>query len=409
MTKRQTEFTKEMKKSHTIWLPDMLHYHNELLKAAFFSCGYQLEILPEYDRLSAYALPYISGDYCLPLFLIFGQMLGLLKSGECDAAKTAFMEPQTGGACRAGNYYNSMIAGLRKAGYSQIPVISLNAFGREKHPGFSITPKLLFGAVAAICYGDLLMMLLQQVRPYEITKGQAAEYHKKWMGILADDIKHGNNISSGRRKRRYQEIVKDFAKIPVQKKVLKKVAVAGEVYMKFSPVGNEHLEEYLQKENCDYRMGGFINYAIYIVDSELRNMCLQGAGRLQQKICQNVLCYLKNLQEDLYEIVENDGMFLADVPFDKLKGMAGGIIDDLCNNGDGWLIAAEAVSFIEQGYRHILLLHPFGCLVSHVCIRGILKKLRAKFPGVNIQAIEYDYDSSKTLRESRILLGLSDF
>lgn len=39
MTKRQTEFTKEMKKSHTIWLPDMLHYHNELLKAAFFLVG----------------------------------------------------------------------------------------------------------------------------------------------------------------------------------------------------------------------------------------------------------------------------------------------------------------------------------------------------------------------------------
>lgn len=409
MAKTCAEFTKKMKKSHTIWLPDMLHYHNELLQAAFFSCGYQLKILPDHDRLSEYALPYISGDYCLPVFLILGQMLALVESGECDIAQTAFMEPQTEGACRAGNYYNSIIESLKKAGYSRIPVISLNAFGHEKHPGFSITPKLLFGAVAAICYGDLLMMLLQQVRPYEITKGQAEDCQEKWLKILSNDIKQGKNISSGRRKLRYQEMIKDFANIPVGAENLKKVGITGEIYMKFSPIGNDHLEKYLQSERCDYRMGGFINYAIYIVDSELHKMHLQGMGRMPQEICQRILGYLKRLQKDLYEAVELNKTFRADAPFDKLKDMAGSIIDGSCNEGDGWLIAGESADLIRQGYDHILILHPFGCLVSHVCIRGILKKLRTKFPRANIQAIEYDYDSSKTLRESRIILGLSDF
>ena len=55
----------------------------------------------------------------------------------------------------------------------------------------------------------------------------------------------------------------------------------------------------------------------------------------------------------------------------------------------------------------MLLLHPFGCLVSHVCERGILQRLHARFPDVSIQTIEYDYDQSKTLRESRILLAIS--
>ena len=56
--------------------------------------------------------------------------------------------PQTGGACRAGNIYNTIIQSLKKAGYEQIPVISLNAFGEEKHAGFTITPKLLCCAIA---------------------------------------------------------------------------------------------------------------------------------------------------------------------------------------------------------------------------------------------------------------------
>ena len=68
------EFTKAMKATHTILLPDMLHYHNALLQAAFDACGYHLEILPEEKNLPGYSLPYISGDYCLPTVLILGQI-----------------------------------------------------------------------------------------------------------------------------------------------------------------------------------------------------------------------------------------------------------------------------------------------------------------------------------------------
>ena len=52
------------------------------------------------------------------------------------------------------------------------------------------------------------------------------------------------------------------------------------------------------------------------------------------------------------------------------------------------------------------LVHPFGCLVSHVCERGIMKKLHELYPNVNIHTVEYDYDSTCALRESRILLGI---
>lgn len=178
---QRAEFTKAMKKTHKIWLPDMLHYHNELLQAAFFSCGYQLEIMPEYKSLAKYALPLISNDYCYPSILILGQVLALVASEDFDIGHTAFMEPQTGGACRAGNIYNSMIRCLSKIGHPEIPVISLNAFGAEKHRGFSITPGLFMGAAAAVCYGDLLMMLSQQVRPYEKTRSEAEKCRQKWI------------------------------------------------------------------------------------------------------------------------------------------------------------------------------------------------------------------------------------
>ncbi len=405
-TIRRTEFTKAMKKTHTIWLPDMLHYHNELLQAAFFSCGYRLEIMPEAAGLAKYALPFISNDYCYPSILIIGQVLALAASEDFDIAHAAFMEPQTGGACRAGNIYHSMIRCLERTGYSEVPVISLNPFGEEKHKGFTITPKLLMCAASAVCYGDLLMMLTQQVRPYEKQAGQAETCRQKWIGLLSAEIRRGRNISRAKRREKYREIVYDFQKIPQEKRKLKKVGVAGEIYMKFSPIGNEHLEDFLKQAGCDYRLGGFLNYVIYLVDSELGKECAQGDRKIYKKVYREMIRYLQKIQEDLYRAVDASAVFKRDALFADMKESACRLINSGCNVGDGWLIAGEVIDLISQGCGHILVLHPFGCLVSHVCIRGIMKKLHAQFPDIDIQAVEYDYDSSKTLRESRILLGL---
>lgn len=405
---KNAQFTKSMKKTHTILLPDMLPYHNRLLQAAFAGGGYKLEILPIVENMETLSLPYLSGDYCLPVMLILGQMLMAVKSGRYQADSIAFMEPQTGGACRAGNYYNSIINALKKAGYPQIPVISLNAFGEEKHEGFTITPKLLFLAIAAVCYGDLIMTLYQQVRAYEAEPFSAERCMKKWIEALAKDIEAGRFISESQRVKKYREIVKDFSDIPVLDKKCRRVGIAGEIYIKFSPAGNSNLEEFLKEQNCDYRMGGFINYAIYLVDAELENARLKGAGAATLKVYSFVVDYLRKLQRSVNTAITENGRFSPDADFDTLKKYAEPVISKNCNIGDGWLVCAEVLDLIKQGYESILIVHPFGCLVSHSCERGILKLLHSMYPDVNIQSIEYDYDSSKTLRESRILLGLAD-
>lgn len=413
----KAEFTKAMRKTHTIYMPDMLGYHNAFLQAAFAYAGYRLKIMKGDKGLVNYSLPYISGDYCLPAMMILGQMFSTIEDEAVDIDKIAFLEPQTGGACRAGNYYNSMIKSLERAGYGQIPVISLNAFGQEKHEGFSITPALLRGAVAAVCYGDLLMTLLQQVRPYEKEAGATQSCYDMWQRRLVRCIREGKNISGPARKKLYEKIVESFYQIERyeaqdfcqdygrNKKI--KVGITGEIYIKFSKIGNDNLEKFLQEQGCDYRMGGFINYIIYLVDSERENQCLQGASPAILKAIDGLKKYLMRLQKDLYESIAKLG-FEPDASFSKLQKLAEPIIDKGCNVGDGWLMAGEVADLVELGYDHILIVHPFGCLVSHVCERGIMKKLHKAYPQANIQTIEYDYDTSETLRESRIMLALSD-
>ena len=138
-------FTRHDKKTRTILLCEMLEYTNVFLEAAFRAEGYSFETLKNPVKDRTLALRYISSDYCYPTVLILAQFLEYLESGERDPEEITFMEPQAGGACRAGNIYNLLQRVLYRMveqgqlEYAQIPVISLNLMGEEKHTGYSVT------------------------------------------------------------------------------------------------------------------------------------------------------------------------------------------------------------------------------------------------------------------------------
>lgn len=169
---RTAEFTKEMRDTHTIYMPQMLHYHNELICAAFKYGGYNLKVIPEQAVFPPSAQSLINKDYCTCAFEIVGNILAFIENNPDAADSIAILEPQTGGSCRAGNYYNLIIECLKKTGNSDIPVLSLNAHKAEAHSGFRINARMLFAAVAAVCYGDLLMTLTEQILPYEVVPGR---------------------------------------------------------------------------------------------------------------------------------------------------------------------------------------------------------------------------------------------
>lgn len=405
-------FTRRDKRDRTILLCEMLEYHNVFLEAAFRADGYSFEVLknPVADRTQA--LRYISSDYCYPTVLIIAQFMEYLESGRRSPREVAFMEPQAGGACRAGNIYNLLQRILYKKycqgreDYDSIPVISLNFRGEEKHSGFRITPRLLWGAIAAVCYGDLIMCLYQQVKPYEAVDGETdrvrAEVEKKLCG---DILAHKN----GRRSRLsgYRYALEQFGRIGVRQAKKRRVGITGEIYMKFSRLGNDNIEQFVLEHGGEPYSGGFLNYCLYLVDAEsYKAEQYEADGKIYQKVCDTVLRCLCRLQRELYACIAEGGRFYTDLCFAELKEKTKDILDYGCNTGDGWLIAAEAVQYVERGCKSVLILHPFGCLVSHVCERGILQKLHRRYPDVAIQTIEYDYDQSKALRESRILLAL---
>ena len=175
-------FTPEMKKTHKILIPNMAPVQFRILAAAMEREGYSCELLENCgSQVCELGLKYVHNDTCYPALLVIGQFLDALDSGKYDLDHTALIITQTGGGCRASNYIHLLRKALVKAGYGQVPVVSLNFSGLEKDSGFPMTVPFMRKLLSYIYYGDLLVALKAQTEPYEVEKGSAAAMQEKWM------------------------------------------------------------------------------------------------------------------------------------------------------------------------------------------------------------------------------------
>lgn len=180
MDKTYIEFTKEMRKDYTILIPMMLPMHFKLILNVFRSFGYKMELLETTGKqIADCGLKYVHNDTCYPAILVIGQFIDAIQSGKYDPHKTALMLFQTGGGCRASNYISLLRKALAKAGYGYVPVVSFSLANIEKHSGFKLTLPMLHRMAYALLYGDLLMSLKNQCRPYEIVAGSTNELCEK--------------------------------------------------------------------------------------------------------------------------------------------------------------------------------------------------------------------------------------
>ena len=401
-------FTEEMKKDYTILVPNMLPVHFKLLISLFRANGYNVELLETNGpQIAETGLKYTHNDTCYPAILVVGQMMDALLSGKYDVNKTALIMFQTGGGCRASNYISLIRKALKKANMEQVPVISLNFYGMENHPGFKLSPKILHSMVYAVCYGDLIMSLVNQVRPYETNKGDAEALADRWTAELGQELAN-EKIRYSKVKENYKAIIADFAKIPMVKTNRPKVGIVGEIFVKYSPLANNDLERFLIKEGAEVVVPGLIDFCLYCIYNSIMDYKLYGKNKktyLLWKFAYRIFCKKKN---DISKLIEQDGTFDGWTEFDKITDIASSVISLAVKMGEGWLLTSEMVELAESGCANIVCTQPFGCLPNHICGKGMMKPLKEILPDINIVAIDYDAGASRVNQENRLKLMLSN-
>ena len=402
-------FTKEMKKEYTILMPQMLPIHFGMFQKMLQLEGYNVvQLNNEGQAVVDEGLKYVHNDTCYPALLVIGQFLDAIKHGGYDSHKVALFITQTGGGCRASNYIHLLRKALEKAGMGYIPVISIS-FGLEKNPGFHLTIPLLRRLIYAMMYGDLIMNVANQVRPYEVNAGETDALVETWKNRLIDRFQQGKGMSRKQMQAGFKEICDAFKAVPVENFGSKvRVGVVGEIYVKFSSLGNNQLEKFLLSEGAEPVVPGLTDFLIFKIFNREVDVNIYGGKWIKKKVCQIFKGYVEQCQRDMIDALNNSHYFKAPGTFEDLHRLVHGYLGEGCKMGEGWLLTAEMLELIHSGTPNIVCAQPFGCLPNHIVGKGMVRRLKDDYPDSNIVAIDYDPSATKINQENRIKLMLAN-
>lgn len=403
---RHVEFTKEMKKTHKILVPMMLPIHFQFLQNILRKEGYQVEILKTSgQQIIDEGLKNVHNDTCYPALLVIGQMIDALKSGNYDLDHIALAITQTGGGCRASNYIHLLRKALVQAGFPQVPVISVNFSQLEKNSGFKLTPKMLLRLLYAFLYADMLMWIKNQCKPYELEKGSTDALVTTWVETITNQF---DSLHFMKLTKNYQEILHDFAQLPRDHKPKIQVGIVGEIYMKYAPLGNNALEDFLIQEGCEPVVSGVLDFGLYCLENSLIDHEYYQRNKKSYRFVQMADKYIQHLQKKAIDAIEKQGVFKAPDAFSEVIACSEGIINRGTKMGEGWLLTSEMVSLIKSGVNNIVCCQPFGCLPNHIVAKGMTRKIKTKYPSANIVAVDYDPSATRVNQENRLKLMLSN-
>ena len=410
-------FGKNMK-DYTIVAPQMSPIHFSLVESVIRSGGYKFDILKHASREDVETgLKYVNNDACYPAIMVIGQLVDAILEGKYDPDHTALAITQTGGMCRATNYFGLIRKALVDAGYPQIPVIAISTQGIEDNPGFTATPALLHRAIKALIVGDLLMKCLYRVRPYEVTPGSANQLYKTWDTIVREALEHHGRSKTARKfiSKGYlpyptlvKEIVKSFDALPLKDEPRKvRVGVVGEILVKYQPDANNHVVDVIESQDCEAVVPGIMEFMTtrpYISDWNEHYLGM-GGSKIGYALMRKGLDLYNAPVREAIDLAH--GKFSQDLPMPELVKKADEVTSVGVQAGEGWLLTAEILELIESGCPNVVCAQPFACLPNHVTGRGMFGKIRRLHPEANIVSIDYDPGASEANQLNRIKLMIS--
>ncbi|MGN0480038.1 MAG: acyl-CoA dehydratase activase-related protein, partial [Lachnospiraceae bacterium] len=404
---RRVEFTKEMKENYTILCPQMSPIHFDILEHALRSGGYNLVVLNNDNKSSVdVGLKFVNNDACYPSLMVVGQIMSAVMSGEYDMTKTAIIITQTGGGCRASNYIGFIRRALEKAGYPDVPVISLNFNGLEKNEGFQMTVSLAKKALQAIVYGDVFMNVLYRTRPYEATPGSANALHEKWRSVCIEQMKQPS-LSMREFKKTLRQIIKEFDELPLLDIKKPRVGVVGEILVKFLPSANNYIVDLLESEGAEAVVPDLMGFLLYSCENANFKKDYLGASKKAAYINNLAIKLLEYFRKEAKKALSESKRFTPPSTIKETAALAKELVSLGNQTGEGWLLTGEMIELIHNGAPNIVCCQPFACLPNHIVGKGVIKELRLAFPDSNIIAVDYDPGASEVNQLNRIKLMLA--
>jgi predicted nucleotide-binding protein (sugar kinase/HSP70/actin superfamily) len=194
-------FTAAERDRVTILIGGLTWKHDALLKAAFESAGYKVDVMPMPD-VAAFQLgkEYGNNGQCNPTYFMVGHLIKYLQSLEAQGMsrqdiidRYVFFTAGSCGPCRFGMYESEYRLAVQNAGFDGFRVLLFQQTDGIKaasgEPGLKFTVDFGLGAFNALNFGDVLNDLLYQIRPFELNAGDTDRVMQGAMAALIERIR----------------------------------------------------------------------------------------------------------------------------------------------------------------------------------------------------------------------------
>lgn len=390
-------------------LPHFSDAHVEVIEALFKAAGYEAETLPRPDTASVdQGLKYANNEVCYPATLLIGDMIKALQTGQYDLDQVALIITQTGGQCRATNYLPILKKAVVDAGFEQVPVISLTSGGDSglKINWLKIGPI----ALAGLLYGDCLAKFYFAAAIRETIPGEAARLRKHYLAEAVPYILKRDVDALFRLLREAAGAFDQCVSGNLQKANLPKVGVVGEIYLKLNSFSHKDILNWLQEQGIEvipptitaFFMQAFVNHKVN------KEAHLSRSSMVTDFVMNKIYKWANNYIERANQVCCGFRYF---TPFSNIfeeAEHAAGVVTLTAQFGEGWLIPAELVGFAKSGVHNVVSLQPFGCIANHVISKGIEKKIRERFPQMNLLFLDFDSGVSEVNVLNRLHLMVNN-
>ena len=407
--KRETKIFEEEDRRRTIIAPYFAEGYSEYLPSLMKLAGYNLVCLPANTIQDAETgLKYANNEICYPATIVVGSLMNALKSGDYNLDDVAVIVPQTGGQCRATNYYALVKNALASAGFEQVPVLSL-AIGpsmKNQQPGFHLDwRKLALIAVNGMLYADCLMKLYYSAVVRERESGMALKLRNQYMEESFFLIEQ--NDSRGLQQL-LSKAVTDFTNCVDNKKEVPVIGLVGEIFVKYNSFSNKNSVNWLIQQGVEIVPPSIFNF----FSTTLVNMHINRDQNIKKE--KLPLFLTDGIHRLLHRIVKKYDKICASYPFYRPftdifenAALAKQVIDLAADFGEGWFLPGEVCDLAEHGIRNVISLQPFGCIANHIISKGIEKRIKNIYPDINLLFLDFDSGTSESNIYNRLhfLLG----
>ena len=244
--------------------------------------------------------------------------------------------------------------------------------------------------------------------PYELTPGSVDRLHDEWLQKIISFVT-AKHINLAKFNKLCRQMIRDFDNIPIDEDLQKpRVGIVGEILVKFSPAGNNHLVELLEKEGAEAVVPDLMDFLLYCFYNQIYKAEHFGTSKKASKLSALGIWAIEHiLRGAAAKEFKKSRHFDAPTSIYRLVSYAEPIVSIGNQTGEGWFLTGEMVELINENVPKIVCTQPFGGLPNHVVGKGVIKALRKRYPASNIVAIDYDPGASEVNQLNRIKLMLS--